>query len=48
MSVCLLNILETRTLMQGFGKNDGSFCKSFKVEENVASNILRDLEINLL
>ena len=30
------NILETRNLMQGFGKNDGSFFKSFKVEEHVA------------
>ena len=27
--------------MHGFGKNDGSFFKSFKVEEYVASNIVR-------
>ena len=33
--------METRNLMQGFGKNGGSFFKSFKVEEHVASNIVR-------
>ena len=37
----VLNILETRNLMQGFGKNGGSFFKPFKVEEHVASNIVR-------
>ena len=37
----VLNIFETRNLMQGFGKNDGSFFKSFKVEEHVASIIVR-------
>ena len=42
MSVCLLNILETRNLMQGVGKNDGSVLKSLKVEEHVASNIVRE------
>ena len=37
----MLNIFETRNLMHGFGKNDGSFFKSFKVEEHVASIIVR-------
>ena len=41
MSVSLLNILETRNLMQGFGKNDDCFFKSFKMEDHVASYIVR-------